>query len=641
MFKKLNLHNIKKTLLEVSTRFPVAIVAIITTFILIWFEISWNIDRLFLNNNLFEILISIIAVFFLSSAITLLSESFKIKKYIWNIISVLFWFLFYFWFNLNVDSFFSEEIIYVVLIFIGILNLIFFSPFIKVLANKKYNQDSYYNYFIRIVAIFWMSFILGWALTILWFIWLWAIFTLFDLNSILRQWDFYWYFANFSLIVFTPIFFLSQLPKEIDNKDLINLDNFSKFLLKYIAIPFIYIYFFILYAYTIKVLLNFSEWPQWEVTWMVIWFSLFGYLIYIFSYWLEKENLAISMFRKYFPYAVIPQVLMLFYAIGLRIWQYDLTLNRYFVVVFWLCLTFISIYLLFSSKKKIVYIPMILFIFIITISIWPWGVFSLPESRQVQILEQNLIEAKILQGEKIIILGNKKYIDEKLSWKIYDLISYLVNNHWIESIENIFPETIKSIKEKDKKEWERNQNNFTMKNSNLSKYRWISSWELIDKLTTTLKVERYYESKSRIREELYFGMDYEEWFFPLDITGYDYITKIYSSTYNLENEWVNSKAIVLIDIKNKELILSKWEAILNKVSIEKMLETIYTYDSDYSGNNTKEKMTFYVNSDKYDFKLFIRNISLANPEYKNENWNDKIVNWIWYNTDWYALVKEK
>jgi hypothetical protein len=60
---------------------------------------------------------------------------------------------------------------------------------------------------------------------------------------------------------------------------------------------------------------------------------------------------------------------MLFYAIYLRINQYDLTINRYFVVIFGIWLLVISIYFIFSKKKNLMVIPAILTIFTIIISI--------------------------------------------------------------------------------------------------------------------------------------------------------------------------------------------------------------------------------------------------------------------------------
>jgi len=60
---------------------------------------------------------------------------------------------------------------------------------------------------------------------------------------------------------------------------------------------------------------------------------------------------------------------MLFYAIYLRINQYDVTINRYFVVAFGLWLLVISLYYVFSKKKYLSIIPAILTLFTIIISI--------------------------------------------------------------------------------------------------------------------------------------------------------------------------------------------------------------------------------------------------------------------------------
>jgi hypothetical protein len=85
--------------------------------------------------------------------------------------------------------------------------------------------------------------------------------------------------------VIAPYFALSNIPNknEIDEAEALK-NKFFTFVLRYVAIPFIYLYFFILYAYSIKVLLNFEDWPKGEVSWMVIGFSIFGYLTYIFTY---------------------------------------------------------------------------------------------------------------------------------------------------------------------------------------------------------------------------------------------------------------------------------------------------------------------------------------------------------------------
>lgn len=117
--------------------------------------------------------------------------------------------------------------------------------------------------------------------------------------------------------------------------------------------------------------MNFSDWPKGIISWMVIGFSSFGYLIYILSRAYAGESHMVAVFRRYFPYMVVPQILMLGYAIYLRVAQYDLTMNRYFVVVFGIWLTIISLYYILSSAKSLRMIPASLLAAILIISIGP------------------------------------------------------------------------------------------------------------------------------------------------------------------------------------------------------------------------------------------------------------------------------
>jgi hypothetical protein len=89
---------------------------------------------------------------------------------------------------------------------------------------------------------------------------------------------------------------------------------------------------------------------------------------------------------------------MLFYAIYLRVAQYDITINRYFVIVFGLWLFGLSLYYIISKNKRLIVIPASLTAITLIISIGPWSVYNLPESRQLARLETNLIEAKVLQN---------------------------------------------------------------------------------------------------------------------------------------------------------------------------------------------------------------------------------------------------
>lgn len=190
--------------------------------------------------------------------------------------------------------------------------------------------------------------------------------------------------------------------------------------MKYVGLPFITLYFIILYAYSLKVLMNFSDWPNGQISWMVIGFSVFGYLLYIFSYVIGEKADLIQKVRRYFPVIVIPQIAMLFYAIYLRIAQYDLTMNRYFVVVFGLWLLGISLHSALVKSQRLVIIPASLAVITLIISIGPWSVYSLPLHRQEARLIRDLTSAGIYHDGSITPLASYESIDSSLSSDIYE-----------------------------------------------------------------------------------------------------------------------------------------------------------------------------------------------------------------------------
>jgi len=180
-------------------------------------------------------------------------------------------------------------------------------------------------------------------------------------------------------MLIAPLYGLVEFPvRSAIEKKSYEKNRFFAFLVKYIAIPFVFIYFLILYAYSMKVIANFSDWPKGIISWMVIGFSSLGYLTYIFAKTYESEGSYIALFRKYFPWFVVPQIFMLAYAIYLRINQYGLTTNRYFVVIFGVWLAIVSIYFILSQRKKIIFIPLTLTITSLLMSVGPWSVFTLP-----------------------------------------------------------------------------------------------------------------------------------------------------------------------------------------------------------------------------------------------------------------------
>ncbi|MCD4705966.1 DUF4153 domain-containing protein, partial [bacterium] len=402
--QKINIKNFKKVITETFKRMPLAMLISIATFILIVVIVRVDDMSQVLEDNLHKAIFSLIVVFFFSVAIYLYSEAKNITKTIkcfYQIITVVFGFLFYYFFEENLFSSFQAEVaVYFALTILGVIAFVFIAPFIDKLRNKKLGQEEFYIATYNLLIKVLMSIIVGLATMFLGFIAFSAIFALFDIEFI-NEGHWYAYWAAFSLVLFAPIFFLANLPhiKENEFSKLSDIQNnkFYNFLINYVGLPAILIYFLILYSYTVKVLIHFSDWPQGKVTWLVIFFSFFGYLIYFATFAFTNTFKPALMLRKILPIAVFLQTFMLFYAIGLRINQYDITINRYLVVAFGLWLFGLSLYYIISKKKSLSAPFYSLSIFIIFISIGSWSVYVVPEWSQQNTLEINLKNVNILQ----------------------------------------------------------------------------------------------------------------------------------------------------------------------------------------------------------------------------------------------------
>lgn len=600
MFKIFKLENLIENIKNIIIRFPLSVVYIVINLLFLVIVINFDLTNI-VENYFTKWIFTLIVTFFFSIWVYLTSEKYNLekkKKCLYQIIPIIFWILFFSFFDNNPDDF--ENIIFFILSLVWIIWYIFFAPFLRKCTLLKNENEAYYPYFYKISIVFLISFIFWWVLFALWSIWIWATFALFDISWTFSE-DFYKNWAIISLSLLTPIFWLTQIPK-IEEKTELKQNKFFDFLVKYIWISFIIIYFLILYAYSVKVLLNFSDWPKWEVSWLVIGFSSLWYIIYMFSYIFEETNSVIKKFRKIFPVVVIPQLFMLFYAIYLRIAQYDLTTNRYFVVVFGIWLLIISLLLIFSKKKFLWIIPAVLTIFTIIISIGPWSVFTLPEARQFSRLENNLTKANILKDWEIISLKNYTDIDKDLSKEIYNWIYYICYNSSCESIKELF---YKQLEDKDK----------------------ISKWEIIEEITSNIKVRTYYDYGDFKSANIHLSNE-KTWVFPIDINWYSKIISI-SSYENTENDFYAKINV----ITNKLEIIEDW-VVTDSINIEEQLNNLYNYYKENQITNlSKEQLSFSLKWTKYDLYVLLESISLINPEY---DWEEEYVNNY---VNWFILLK--
>jgi hypothetical protein len=566
--------------------------------------------------------------FFFATGVSLYIESstlWKNIKYL-NVLPIVYLIFIYYSIDIGNDWIF-ESLIYLTLHLFGFVSFLFFAPYVEHFFRKE-DEIEYTNYFSLVSWNLLMSVIVGWAMMALWFIAIGSIFALFDIKSWIQEDNIYAYWAVISLAFSAPIYGLLHLPKKSSiNTKTFEINRFFSFLIKYIGVPFIYIYFIILYIYSIKVLLNFSDWPKGIISWMVIGFSIFGYLNYIFSKPYHEENNLIRLFRKYFPIIVIPQLLMLFYAIYLRIVQYDLTMNRYFIILFGVWLVIISIYLIISKKKSLSVITTSLALISFIISVWPWSVFSYPLDRQYDRLIHNLEQAQILKAGNIVSLSSPKDITKELSNDIYSWISYICDFSECSLIKELFKKELVEATLKWENEWKK-YNTLTG-----TSYTGLSKWEIISTVTDAIKVQMSYSYDNEQNNQYisYNTSNYSGAPYPIALDSK--YTKIVSVMWKSDgiSPDINSYPYIRIDIETNTLEYYKSPDIIITLPIPIPKDLINTT----TPTTLEQKdLTFNMEGNGLSIKLLLQNYAIKNPEYtgKEKSW--------YFHISGIALVKD-
>ncbi|MCR4314091.1 MAG: DUF4153 domain-containing protein, partial [Candidatus Uhrbacteria bacterium] len=368
-------------------------------------------------------------------AVTLLGEAKAFTgRIIWTVqalVAVLLVLYGYFLVKPLGETWFSFSLLQILLIVAGVLACTFV-PFVFQWTKMGIQRFWQYNRILvqaAIVTFIWSS-VLQAGLTIA----LLSIIFLFGLE--IRPDD--WLQYTFVLIsgIFSPLFFLSRVPKNphelsVDQSYPREVRLFAQFLLA----PLVTLYFFILYAYTAKILIGF-EWPEGSLAWMIIGFSFVGVLAYLTLYPLRETRPWVKYFGAGLFMAMIPQIGMLFWAISFRLRDYGVTENRYFVLVFGAWLLVCAIYYLVSRAKDIRFIPMSLCLLALLSSFGPWSTFAVSEWSQVGRLEKILVRNGVLQdGTYVSGRTNLPPDDED---EILEIMEYLGLNHDFDKIEPWF-----------------------------------------------------------------------------------------------------------------------------------------------------------------------------------------------------------
>ena len=190
--------------------------------------------------------------------------------------------------------------------------------------------------------------------------------------------------------------YLSDFPKDVLQQTTINYNKALEVFVKYILIPLIILYLVILYAYTLKIIWEWSL-PKGWVSYLVTALAILGFIIQVMVNPIQKtiKSWVINKFYPWFYILIIPLIVLLFVAIFRRIADYGITENRYFVLIIAFWILSIVFYLLMSKKKQLRVLPISLCILALMSSVGFWGAFNISKNGQVKQFQKVFEQVKI------------------------------------------------------------------------------------------------------------------------------------------------------------------------------------------------------------------------------------------------------
>ncbi len=545
-------------------RFPFAIsLAIFASFIAMRLV---NCEDLHSKNILYNILIVSAVWFSPLISLQLLSESFRLNRIKrlgltllpLIIIPIHYWLM---------PTKFEVYFYYIQAFVIGIaLHLsVSFAAFIKRKSNLNFwhfNQTLFIQF---IISVFFAQVLYaGLALSLL------SVEKLFniDVNS-----DWYTYLFIFIAIVFNSWFFLSQIPEKFKlDHEKIKMSKFLSVFTKYILFPIVLIYLIILYLYIGKILML-QEWPKGWVSNLIISYSAVGIFTLLLSYPLIEKATDILAYRisKLFYISLFPLIIVLFMSIYIRINEYGITENRYYVIMIALWLMGISTYLLLQKSKNIKFIPISLSFLLALTSFGPWSSFMVSKYSQQSRFEKILNKYSSIEEGKISAVPDTINFKDKQS--LSSIVEYLYQYQGIESLNHYFNEDLTLL------DTNMNTRNNYMDIVSLMGFNYISEWE-----TDTLSTNGYFNLTKSYNSNSILKLNKAEYY--IDFSSYSYHNNTKVQKFKLDNNELEIR-------QEQSILILKYKGISKKLNLENFINSFSfksLYDKQIDPNNFKTEI---------------------------------------------------
>ncbi|UCC71850.1 MAG: DUF4153 domain-containing protein [Gemmatimonadota bacterium] len=236
-------------------------------------------------------------------------------------------------------------------------------------------------------------------------------------------------------------FFLAGIPEDVRGlQEVRDYPTGLRVFSQYVLIPLVALYLIILYAYMVKIIVQW-ELPDGWVGFPVIGVTVSGMLALLLVYPIREqaESRWIARYAKFFFWPLYPLIVLISVAIWTRISDYGITEKRYLVVAASAWLLGITLYFTLRRARDIRVIPVSLCIVSLLAAFGPWSATSFARRSQLGRLSEilNAADELLLDGK---LDAKRKALPFEQKKEISDIVQYVITFHGPDRIRDWYAE---------------------------------------------------------------------------------------------------------------------------------------------------------------------------------------------------------
>lgn len=244
------------------------------------------------------------------------------------------------------------------------------------------------------------------------------------------------------MVLLAPILFMNLIPRG-EMKYLTEVTEFSRFakgVVQYLFVPLLGLYMLTLYAYAIKILLQWSL-PIGGVSYLVTGSMVLMVLLIYITYPLQhlEGNRLFKQVTRWLPVVMLPLLALMTIAIGRRLSDYGITVSRLYLLAFNLWCYAVCLWLIFTRNKRIWLIPASFAVILFLISVGPQSIPNITRD----LLKKEVKGLLLSSGVNDIPVSGGAYeqwlktADPKVAAAVDSKLDYLRGDYGFETISDL------------------------------------------------------------------------------------------------------------------------------------------------------------------------------------------------------------